>query len=252
MGHPPERIHTGAHMRILSILALVLVVAASSASADTGPWTHILDSFGFDYRVPAPGNTPDLPPGFLEIGDGYESVGFVSWGACLAPPYDPATSEYTIRVSAPAVISIATFEGFYQYDFAEGRISIYRDRDPASGGVHGVPGVDPPNATMPDTYTDADGSGILILGGTMHLILDYNSNNNSGFWDAEFVWDEGPMLRSIAPNFLKGWQMRGGIFTTYMPQGFFAQSQGYMRVNLDCAPVPVRISTWGSLKSLYR
>jgi len=234
----------------LLLLGALLIVPMTASAADE----FLLGFTGFDYETDAAGG-PDPSPGtYLQVGDRYELVGFItSFGPLLDPWTDDSVEEYTLFLTGLEVTTRSFFSGFLNCTFApNGRVRYYSDLLASFGGVPGDYGVNPRNATAPSTFTDGDGSGMMRLGGDVdNFNLTYNFNNNSGNWSADAVLDEGDYLTYIPPAQRAGWILgaQAGPPNPTIPTGYDNQIQGECRIP-DVTPTTHQ--TWGAVKAIYR
>jgi hypothetical protein len=212
---------------------------------------------GFDYETDNVGG-PDPTPGvYLAIGDRYEVVGFItSFGPLLDPWTDTSASsleEYTLHMTGLEVQTRSFVAGFLACTFKpNGRVRYYSDLVVGLGGIPGVYGTNPRNATAPSTFTDGDGSGTMQLGGNItNFIFTYNFNTNQGAWNGDICLDEGFYLTYIPPAQWCGWILGAplGPPNPTIPTGYDNQLQGECRIP---DATPTTHSSWGAVKALYR
>jgi len=224
--------------------ALLLILTASLALAGRAKADVFLLSFtGFDYQ------DPNLNPvTYLDLGEGYKVVGFVSTVGPLLDPYvDFSVNEYTIYIrdltvngrffTAPNLT--VTFNN-------NGRGSYYSD--PLSGGTHGTYGVNPPNATAPSTFIDGSER---LTGRIDNFVLTFNFATNQGNFSGDMTQDGGPDLIYIPPSQRGGWVLGGlaGRPNNTVPIGYDNQVSGECRIP---DATPTTHATWGAVKKLYR
>ena len=232
--------------KTLPLLFTAMLACAPLAQADV----FLLGFTGFDYEDPNPSGT------YLDVGEGYKAVGFVtSYGPLLAPWVDPSEFEYTFNMF-DFTVSSRIFDAPNQYlevffnDNGRGRYW----EDGKAGCIACVPGtaatygVNPPNATAPSTFTD----GSLYLGGDVDgFYLYYDYIFNQGGFSGQMTQDEGTHLIYIPVGQRSGWTL-GGLFgapNPTVPGGYVNQISGECRI-ID--PVPAQHKSWGSIKALYR
>jgi len=226
---------------LLLIFTAVLAFAVPARAADI-----LLFAFtGFDYQDP---NSD--PVEYLNVGEGYHVVGFVtSFGPDLTPYVDTDTYEYTVYTENLRVASHLFYGTLLVVDFSNGGRGHYF-RDLIGGGTHGDYGSNPPNATSPSTFID----GSLRLGGSinsLNLTYDFDPNINTGQFAGQMNLDEGPDLIYIPANRRNGWTFAGlaGRPNNTVPPGYDNQVQGECRIP---ASTPTSHKTWGAMKALYR
>lgn len=234
----------------LLLLGALLLIPMTASAADE----FLLGFTGFDYETGPGGIADPTPSVYLQVGDSYELVGFItSFGPLLDPWTDSSVEEYTLFLTGLQVTTRSFFSGFLNCTFTpNGRVRYYSDLLPIFGGTPGTYGINPRNATVPSTFTDGDGTGMMRLGGDVDdFVLTYNFNNNSGSWSANVVLDEGDYLTYIPPAQRAGWILGGqaGQPNPTIPTGYDNQIQGECRIP-DATPTTHQ--TWGAVKALYR
>lgn len=240
--------------RVLMLLAAALLAIAAPARADV----FLLGFTGFDYESPdADMVEPDVDGSvYLTVGEGYNAVGQVtSFGPLLAGYVDASEYEYTFYVTDLYVAS-HNWDPFFQFlevTFQNnGRGRYYQDGKPGcmacTPGTPAVYGTNPPNATVPSTFTD----GLLALGGDIdEFALFYDYANAQGGFSGKMTQDEGAFLPYLPPAQRGGWTLGAlaGRPNLTVPTGYDNQVSGSCYV-----PDPVSVShkTWGAIKALYR
>src|SRR6266545_84770 len=155
-------------------MALLLLSASLLASAGpafaTGGVDEILISFtGFDYQDPNPSAT------YLDLGEGYKVVGFVTSAGPLLTGYIDFTSyEYTVYIRDLTVgARFFTAPNLTVIFNNNGRGSYYADNFPPAGTA-ATYGTLPPNATSPSTFIDGTldpNTGERITGDVDNMVL---------------------------------------------------------------------------------
>jgi len=224
--------------------ALLLLFASVLAFATPAAADQLLFSFtGFDYQ------DPNFSSTYLDLGEGYKVVGFMtSAGPLLSPYVDFSSYEYTFYLRDLSVI--ARFFAFpnLTVQFANnGRASYYQDNFPP-GGTAATYGINPPNATAPSTFIDGTER---ITGRVDNFVLVYNYNTNQGSFGGNMTIDGGADLIYVPPSQRPGWTLGGllGQPNPSIPQGYDHQVDGECDIP---DAVPVVNKTWGALKALYR
>src|SRR5262245_683620 len=204
----------------------------------------LLGFAGFDYE------SPNFNPGtYLSLGEGYKAVGFVtSVGPMLAPYYDTDVNEYTfylfnLTVSArffdiPTQLLNIEFQN-------NGRGRYFQDDKVA--GTNAVYGVNPPNGTVPSTFSD----GTLVLGGRVDQFrLYYDFIMDQGGYSGAMDQDEGTYFDLGYVNPVSGWTLGGllGRPNASIPQGYVNQPSGECRI----VPTSSTQSSWGAIKKTNR
>jgi len=225
----------------LVTLTCLAALTVNARAADL----FLLGYTGFDYEDPN-----SSPATYLDLGEGYRMVGFIT---SVNPYYltlDFTNNENTVVVGNPGeLLVVARFFTFplLAVNCSNGHVRYYED--PKVGGAsNAIYGTNPPNATVPSTFSD----GTELLGGDMiGFSLTYDTSTNDGSWSATVNLNEGTQLSYIPPAQRAGWQMTGllGRPNATVPQGYVNQTSGECRIP-DVTPTSVK--TWGNIKSLYR
>ena len=225
--------------------ALLLLFASLLAFASPALADQVLLSFtGFDYQDPNNSST------YLDLGEGYKVVGFVtSAGPLLSPYIDFSSKEYTIYVRDLTVNGrFFTFPNLTVTFSNNGRGGYYQDDFPSGGGTAATYGVNPPNATAPSTFIDGSER---VTGRVDNFVLVYNFSANQGSFAGNMTLDGGPDLIYVPSGQRAGWTLGGllGAPNATLPQGYDHQADGECRI-----PDPTRATsrTWGAIKALYR
>ena len=234
---------------------LLLLTAALAFAVPARADQFLLGFTGYDYEDPnlvgAPGD--GSPPAYLNPGEGYRMLGFVtSFGPMLAPYTDNTQFEYTIDLYGLIASAKAYTAPNLEVVFNPGRVRYFQDS--RSSGTPAAYGVNPPNATAPSTFDD----GVLLLGGSVvNFDLTYDYSLNQGDFSGTANLDEGWALVYVPPSQQSGWilgglsghELSGSPINTNIPPGYNHQ------VNGECRRPDVtsaRSATWGAIKSLYR
>ncbi len=233
--------------KVLLLLFTALLAGSAQVQADE----FLLAFTGFDYEQPDANPANSNPDEYLEFGDGYNQIGFVtSVGPLLAPYHDPGTYEYTFFLFNLSVVFHAYNPGpnILQVLFADnGRARYYEDL--IAGGTPALYLTNPPVVgEVPDKFID----GSVKLGGDVdQMVLVYNFNTNAGSTVAYMNQDEGTALIYIPPAQRNGWRLSGllGRPNNTVPEGYDNQVEGECRIP-DTTPTTHK--TWGAIKSLYR
>jgi hypothetical protein len=220
---------------LLMAVGLVLSLPAR-AHADQ----FLADFRGFDYE------DPNNSPGFGNVGDDYNSLGFVTQVNPVLLTCDFTNNEYTYQFKGLTAIATDAAPPFLFVFYAPGRFRIFEDAK--SGGTAADYGVNPANATAPASFID----GTLVLGGVVsNFVLTLDLTNNNGSFNGDITFDEGSQQGSIPPAQLNGWSFAGltSGSGTGTPQGYSHQVDGEIRVP---SGTPTYSTSWGKVKNLYR
>jgi hypothetical protein len=211
----------GAMALLIGLLSLGFAPGADAAS--------LIDFQGYSYEMGG------FPPS--NIGD---ALNFVALVDGLTPPlsWNPAGNEYTLHLSS------LTSNGTQQPDpnnivieYSGGTLALHED-----SSFNSDPGVNPPNASVPSSFTD----GPLYLGGTLtNFKIFFNTQFNSGAFEADVTFDSGGHFGELGAQ-TTGYTF-GGVFIFGVPQGYDLQWDG--QILLDA--VPVEAVTWGAVKNTF-
>jgi len=226
---------------LLLLLALSVIAVPAFAQSDV----FLLGFSGFDYE------SPNSNPGtYLAIGEGYNTLGFVtSFGTYLAPYVNNTTNEYTYHYYDLTVATYLYDAGSLMVTFVDpGRGRFFEDS--RATGTAAQYGIAPPNADAPSKFID----GNLILGGRIDEFVmwyDFNPDAPQGGFVGKLTLDEGTLLPQIPPTQRGGWTLAGlaGRNNPSVPDGYDHQISGECRIP---GSVPAAHRTWGALKALYR
>jgi hypothetical protein len=228
----------------LLLLSAALLAYAGPAFAE-GAEDELLISFtGFDYE------DPDFSGTYLDLGEGYKVVGFVtSAGPLLTPWVDLSSFEYTIYIRDLTVNGrFFAFPNLTVTFANDGRGSYYEDEFPVNGGTAAVYGTNPPNATAPSTFIDGAEQ---LTGDVDNFVLVYNFSTNQGSFAGNMTIDGGDDLVYVPPSQRNGWVLGGllGPPNATIPTGYDHQVDGECRIP---GKTPTNHKSWGSIKALYR
>ena len=228
--------------------ALLLIFAACLAFATRAGADQLLFGFtGFDYQ------DPNLDGTYLDLGEGYNVLGFVTGvGPLLDPYFDTSVNEYTLQIHNLSVVARFFTAPNLTVQFSNGgRASYYAD--PLLGGTHGTYGVNPPNATAPSTFIDGS---LRLTGSVDNMILTYNFSTNQGNFAGNMTVDGGADAIYIPADQRPGWVLGGlagnglsGPPNVPVPTGYDHQVSGECR-HPDATSSTQ--ATWGAIMALYR
>ena len=226
-------------MKRALLLLFALLACASPALGD-----ELLFSFtGFDYQ------DPNFSGTYLDLGEGYNVVGFVtSVGPLLTPYVDFGSFEYTTYIRNLSVNGrFFTFPNLTVTFFNNGRGSYYQDAFPGGGGTAATYGTNPPNATAPSTFIDGSER---ITGDVDNFVLVYNFTTNQGSFAGSMTLDGGSDLIYVPAGQRAGWTLGGllGQPNPSIPTGYDHQVDGECQIP---SSTPAAHKTWGAIKALY-
>jgi len=234
----------------LLLLSASLLALAGPAFANGGDDELLISFTGFDYQ------NPNFSGTYLDLGEGYKVVGFVtSSGPLLASWIDFTSYEYTIYVRDLSVNGrFFTFPNLTVTFANNGRGSYYADNFPVDGGTAATYGVNPPNATAPSTFIDGTldpNTGERVTGDVDNFVLVYNFSTNQGSFAGNMTLDGGPDLIYVPVPQRAGWVLGGllGPPNATIPLGYDHQVDGECRIP---GKTPAAHHTWGAIKALYR
>jgi hypothetical protein len=156
---------------------------------------------------------------------------------------DLVANELTVRFSDLVVEEVVTRSGWWYVRYSQGHIDLWLD--PTRDHDYGV---DPPNATVPATFTN----GTLWLSGSVQYFgIVYSDGSPFGSLGGN-VWFTGGTAIDLAQQ----WALWGSpvLSGTVHPAGA-TEPQGYdLRTTAYLYPVidGVERSSWGAVKELYR
>jgi hypothetical protein len=223
------------------LLLCTALLALSAPAAQATDDVFLVGFTGFDYQDPNPS------AGYLEVGEGWKMVGFVTGvGDYLAPWVDMNAYEYTVHCYDLTVATNQYFGNTVVLTFNNnGRGRYYED-----DGTAATYGVNPPNATSPSTFID----GTMKLGGDIDdFTVFFDFDTDQGGYSGTMNLDEGPYvtLGYVPAGQLNGWTFGGlsGRPNQTVPDGYDNQVVGECRIPKATSATS---TTWGSLKKLYR
>ena len=229
-------------IRTIRNTATALLLAAAAATSHAGP---VIDWDPAYFYTTNPAATPLSSP----AGTPLFIVGTVSaFGPPLTflNPNDP-TKDYTFYLYG--LVSLGTVPTpvpplgtAYSTTYDQGFFEVY-EGTPRDADF----GINPPNATVPSTFTN----GKLLLAGTVDgfytQVSDF-SGFSTGNAEGTIHWTGGNLLAYMSgcPSlFTGGLSWASGV----LPEGYLYRHDG--KVDLNC-PTPARTGTWGLIKSLYK
>jgi len=210
-----------------AVALLIGLLALAPAGANGA---SLIDFVGYSYET---GTFPPSSPG--------DQLNLVATVDGLTPPlvWDPTAYQYTMHLGN--LISQGTQQpdpSNIVVNYLGGTFGLYED-----SSFNAAPGINPPNASAPGSYTD----GVLYLGGQLNAFtIFYNTQFNSGAFEADVSFANGSHFSDLGPQ-TTGYTF-GGVFTFGRPQGYDLQWDG--QILLD--PVAVEAVTWGRVKTTFQ
>jgi len=219
----------------LLLAACVTLAVAPAAHADS----LLFDYVGFDFESPNPN-----PATFGEPGSGYIGLGTVPF--LFAPLVSNTTlNEYTFVIQGLSPTSMIPVGSMEIVNYSTGTVTIYEDAK--LGGTTADYGTNPPNATVPTTFTD--GTPIMV-GSLTNFQIVVNVSNGVGSFEAVLNITGGSQLGNFPLNQRTGWTFSGTTGEALnIPAGYEHQIDGQAFLN---DPVATHRTTWGKLKAGYR
>jgi hypothetical protein len=223
--------------RLLPALVVACVLVAPAAGELP---TLLFDYVGFDYE------DPDNDPVFGAVGDGYKGVGEVP--VINVVPSNQTTNQYTYFFDGLTASSRQEFAPFVIIDYTgPGTLTIYEDS--RSTGTPADYGTNPPSLVGGAPPTFVDGTAILV-GELTNFRYLFNTDTNSGSFDAIFKAVGGSEIASIPENQRDGWNFSGTTgHSQTIPTGYDHQVDGQTFLH---PPTSARPGTWGGIKARYR
>ena len=224
------------------VLCAGLGLLATSVAAQ-GP--TILNIDGFLYESNNAAGVVGFPPS--DPGDVLAGVGLVTG---IDPPLSWSATDYRYSWVLGSLISTGAYDmggGELLIVYAGGTLEIVAQAYAAPGYTVPDYGTEPPNATAPATF--ADGNPYL-LGVFTSFYMFYNATTHTGHYEGLLNFTLGSNLGELVNPF--GYTLAGtvdpfGAIT--IPTGYDLEAVGH--VDFD-STIPVRDSTWGGVKNLYR
>ena len=229
--------------------AVLLLLAAtfSFATAAKADNITLLGFTGFDYVQSGPG-PGGAPPGFLQVGNSYHAVGFVtSFHSMMTGVINNATNEYTFYIDNASVTASSYVNDVLEVNFANNAtLTVYEDS--RSTGTAASYGINPPNATAPSTFIDGTNA---LTADVDNLTLVYDYTTAQGNFEGTASLVGGSKLYVIPPAQRNGWVLGGlaGAPNATVPAGYVNQISGEIQIP---GATNATQKTWGSLKALYR
>jgi hypothetical protein len=222
-------------MRPLLLATCVALAVATPARASS----LLFDYLGFDYESPNPNAAT-----FGELGSGYVGLGTVPF--LFAPLVsNTAVNEYTFVIDGLTSTSITPIGTSNVIAYSTGTLTIYED--PTAGGTTATFAPNPPNPTVPSSFTD--GTPILV-GSLTNFQFVVDTATGTGYFEAVLTVTGGTQLGNFPLDQRTGWTFSGSTSNALnIPPGYAHQLDGQAFLNSATA---TRHTSWGQLKAGYR
>ena len=172
-------------------------------------------------------------------GDQMQAVGIVN-GIKRPLYWSPSRYSYTWYVGGLTSLGESVYGTTHVMDYMGGSFEIHVDGLPSNASY----GVNPPNATAPETFRD--GHGLYLKGTFSSFTMLINTATSSGSVVGTLTFTEGNAFPNLTSA--EGWTVAATIFGSE-PLGFDADWNGALFVS---GPASVEDQSWASVKSLYR
>lgn len=214
-------------MKKVTIFALALLVTAGAAQAQTQQILHLSGNSWEDGGFP-PSN----------VGDILYVVGILN---DIEEPlvWDTANYSYTCYLRDLVSTGEQVFGTTHVAEYTGGLFTIYVDWLPSNHDY----GVNPPNATVPSTFTD--GISIYVDGFFTDFTVTLNAATASGSFVGGLTFTGGDVFPLLSST--DGWTF-GANIANVSPAGYDLQMNGDVFLEV----VSVEEDTWGGIKNLYR
>jgi hypothetical protein len=216
--------------RVLAVLSLAVVsLTAAMAYGDT--------IITYDGNVWEDGG---FPPS--NVGDELSGVGFIT---DVFPPltWDTSLYEYTHYFWGLLSLGESVNGSEVTVFYTGGEYQIYVD-DFSPVGTAGTYGVNPPNATVPSSFTDATADPNYLHGTFTSFYQVFNTASNDGFWEGTLFFDSGSFVSQVGTQNAYTFAATIGGFS---PEGYAAQGAG----SIFLTPNSTENTSWGAIKGLY-
>ena len=214
-------------MKKATTLALTFVMAIAVSASATEQILHLSGHAWEDGSFP-PSNA----------GDALSIVGLLN--DIEAPlVWDTANYSYTVYVRNLVSLGEAVFGTTHVANYNGGLFTVYVDWLPSNA----VYGTNPPNATVPSTFTD--GISTYLDGYFTTFTLTFNTVTQAGSFSGNLNFTGGDVYPLLTAT--EGWTF-GANLANVSPTGYDVQMNGdvYLQV------VAVEPQSWGGIKNLYR
>jgi hypothetical protein len=174
-----------------------------------------------------------------EIGDELQAVGILT---DIDTPlvWNTALYSYTWWIRGLISTGESVNGQTHMATYTGGEFTIYVDTLPSNHDY----GTNPPNATVPSTFTD--GTSTYLEGTFTGFTLTHNDVTATGGFTGELVFTGGdvfPLLENPG-----GWTF-GANISGFSPDGYDLEINGQVFLQ---GPSPVETSSWGGIKGMYR
>ena len=218
-------------MKKVTTLALMFVMAMAVSASATDQILHLSGHAWEDDGVAG-----TFPPS--NVGDVFNIVGVLN--DIEAPlVWDTSNYSYTMYVRNLISLGESVFGTTHVAPFSGGLFTIYVDWLPSNANY----GIQPPNATVPSTFTD--GISTYLDGYFTAFTLTFNTATNAGSFTGDLNFTGGDVYPLLTAT--TGWTF-GANLANVSPTGYDVQMNGdvYLQV------VGVEPQTWSNIKNLYR
>lgn len=214
-------------MKKVTLVAFALLVTAGMASAQTEQILHLSGHSWEDGGFP-----PSNPGDVLSI------VGILN---DIEEPlvWNTDSYSYTLYMSDLVGLGETVFGTTRVAEYTGGDLAVYVDWLPSNHDY----GINPPNATVPSTFTD--GISTYLVGFFTDFTLTFNEATASGSFVGGLTFTGGDVFPLLSST--DGWTF-GANIANVSPTGYDLQMNGDVFLTV----VSVEEESWGGIKSLYR
>jgi len=212
--------------KLAAWMAVILLAAAGTAFAQQNQILHVSGNSWED---------GGFPPS--TAGDYYSIVGILN---DIEFPLTWDTQNYSYTWYAHELVSNgeSIYGNTHVVDYTGGQFTIYVDFLPSNHNY----GINPPNATVPGTFTD--GISIYLDGDFTDFSLTFNDLTQSGSFTGTLNFTGGDVYNLLYTT--EGWTF-GANLAGVSPEGYDLEVNG----DVFLAIVSVEDQTWGGIKALY-
>jgi hypothetical protein len=245
--------------RKIGVAALIGLVAAGALAAAASAQCISPTLIKFDNDTFAYETNYNNATYMSAVGSQLTVVGIIT---CFGPPLDflnanmPA-KQYTVWLTGLTSMGTVAVVGppntwNTSYSTGSAQFFIFEDSSTPAPTAATLP-PNPPNATVPSTFTD----GTIILSGTIDYFHTLITQGSTGHWSGSFNalytatgGTQYPKVGGAQANLNGLWCSLGtGVSQCSLPAGYSAHPSGKFD---QPSSTPARPSTWGRMKMLYR